>query len=169
MRVTAENVVSGDKFKCEIRHEDLEAIVPHPLRAGGDVAEVMTAVCVCVCVCVSVCICVWVVCVRVCVCVCARARAFIMYTERERTTNTQTHTQYIYIYIYILFIVRADLFCFYKVCDSHTFVLQLGDLECALVQGLRAEAHHRQCVRLSKARPDEVQYSRSLLTLVGLF
>ena len=63
MRVTAENVVSGDTFKCEICPEDLELIVPHPLRAGGDVAEVMMSVCVCVCgggggVCVRACVCV---------------------------------------------------------------------------------------------------------------
>jgi len=102
MRVTAENVVSGDKFKCEIRHEDLEAIVPHPLRAGGDVAEVMTAVCVCVCVCVSVCICVWVVCVRVCVCVCARARVYYVYRERENDKHTNTHTIHIYIHIHFV-------------------------------------------------------------------
>ena len=39
----------------------------------------------------------------------------------------------------------------------HIYIQQLEDLEFALLQGLRAEAHHRQCVRLSRAHPDEVR------------
>jgi hypothetical protein len=91
MRVTAENVVSGDTFKCEIRPEDLEGIVPHPLRAGGDVAEVMMSMCVgggwggvvSVSVCVCVCVCVLYIYIYryVCMYVCmyvyiVRARSF---------------------------------------------------------------------------------------------